>query len=177
MLAKHPIVTERLRLEPLDPDADHSRYASWLADPEVNRFLEVRFDPPPASSLHAFVKAANDSDDTLLLGIFLASGRHIGNIKIGPVEPRHRRATLGIMIGERDQWGHGFATEAIAAATDYALARLDLDVLFAGAYDVNAGSIAAFRKAGYAELARIPGFWIFEGQRVAEVMLCKERER
>ncbi|HJO96484.1 MAG TPA: GNAT family N-acetyltransferase, partial [Rhodospirillales bacterium] len=105
---------------------------------------------------------------------FLANGGHIGNIKIGPIESEHRRATVGILIGQRDKWGEGFATEAISGATDYALRHFDVDIVLAGTYDTNLGSIAAFLKAGYVELARIPCYWLCEGRRVAGVMLGKE---
>ena len=43
-------------------------------------------------------------------------GRHIGNIKIGPVHSYHRRARIGLLIGEKEFWNRGYATEAIKLA-------------------------------------------------------------
>jgi [ribosomal protein S5]-alanine N-acetyltransferase len=75
--------------------------------------------------------------------------RHIGNIKIGPINQIHRFADIGLLIGERDCWGKGYATEALRLVTNYAFKTLNLHKLTAGCYDGNKGSEKAFIKAGF----------------------------
>ena len=54
---------------------------------------------------------ANDS--MLFWAIHLKEGgKHIGNIKIDPVNKRHGLGEYGIMIGDSDEWGKGYAKEA-----------------------------------------------------------------
>ena len=90
-------------------------YLSWMRDPLINQYLESRFSMPKhTKDLVDFIEHVNVSPDSLLLGIFLSEdNRHIGNIKIGPVNSRHARAELGYLIGDRGVWSMGYGSEAI----------------------------------------------------------------
>src|SRR3954468_24973407 len=113
-----PLQTPRLQLRSLTAEDATQRYLGWLTDPEVNRYLEARFAEHSLESLRQFIEACNSGVAELLLGICLADGRHIGNIKLGPVNPHHKNAAIGLLIGERDCWGLGYASEAIGCVTD-----------------------------------------------------------
>ena len=41
--------------------------------------------------------------------------KHIGNIKLGPINWIHRYGDISLLIGDKDYWGKGIATEAIRA--------------------------------------------------------------
>lgn len=146
----HHIDSARLRLRELDASDCSAEYVSWLADPEVCRYLETRFRPQDESSVTAFVEAVRSRDDEFLFGMFLkGSGRHIGNIKVGPIIPHHRLADVSLLIGARDCWGKGFAAEAIGAVSRYAFNVLGVAKLSASMYAPNQGSKRAFLKVGY----------------------------
>lgn len=123
---------------------------AWMNDKEVTRYLESRFRPYNESDLADFIAASNSNSDVLLRGIFRRSdGRHIGNIKIGPVVHEHARADMGLIVGDRSCWGQGFAREAISAVTEHAFSALGLHKITAGCYAANIGSVRAFLAAGY----------------------------
>jgi RimJ/RimL family protein N-acetyltransferase len=153
---KPPVLkTGRLELRSLDPDALSPAYCEWLNDPAVNQYLEARFHVQTKESVRVFVRTINDSLDSAMFGIFLRDdGRHIGNIKIGPIDPNHARADIGLLLGDRTQWGKGFATEAIGAVTEYAFDTLHLNKVTAGCYAANEGSLRAFQKLGFREIGR-----------------------
>jgi RimJ/RimL family protein N-acetyltransferase len=141
------------------------QYLGWLADPQVNRYLETRFAPQTIESILAFVEGVNARDNEYLFGIFLRSGsRHVGNIKIGPVSRPHRLGDISLFIGERACWGQGYATEAIGAASRHAFDALQVRKLSAGMYAPNRASYRAFLKAGYREEARRPGHYLLDGK-------------
>ena len=141
-----------------------ARYLAWLLDPEVNRYLETRFAPQSIESIVAFVEGA-DARDECQLGIFLREGeRHIGNIKVGPVNRHHRLADISLFIGERGCWGQGYAAEAIAAMSRHAFDALGVRKLCAGMYSPNVGSTRAFLKVGYREESRRPGHYLLDGK-------------
>lgn len=142
----------RLVLRELDVADCSEEYLGWLADAEVSRFLETRYSSHNAASVTGFIAAARARNDEYLFGIFLAAdGRHIGNIKVGPIHPRHRLADVSLLIGARDCWGKGYATEAILAVSRYAFEELGVAKLSASMYAPNAGSRRAFLNAGYRE--------------------------
>lgn len=162
MIIDTPIFTPRLMLRTLTRADVGPRYLGWMSDADVVRFLEVRFSPEQTlESLTDFIEAANASSCELLLGIFLQdTSTHIGNIKLGPLWTNHNRADLGFLIGSRDEWGKGYATEAIAAMARYALGDLKLAKVTAGCYAGNRGSARALEKAGFSLEARLRGHWL-----------------
>jgi RimJ/RimL family protein N-acetyltransferase len=125
------------------------RYVAWLADPVVNEFLETRYVEQSIASIKAFVSAMLESPDSYLFAILDPRGRHIGNIKIGPVVPRHLYADVSYFIGEREAWGKGYGTDAVRIATRFGFERLGLHRCQAGLYESNVGSQRVLEKAGY----------------------------
>jgi len=151
MTPAEPVVHgRRLDLRPLSPDDVTEAYVRWLNDPETVRFTEARHATHTLESVRAYVAACAAREGDHLLGIFeLAGCRHVGNIKIGPVNPRHKSASMGLIIGEKARWGRGYATEAIALAARYAFTALGLHKLTAGVIEGNEGSLRAFEKNGF----------------------------
>jgi ribosomal-protein-alanine N-acetyltransferase len=140
----------------LTPDHVSEQYVSWLNDRAVNQFLECRFHSNTLASTRAFVAEALASRDNLFLGIRASLtgddpyGRHVGNIKLGPINEYHRTSEVGIMIGDSAAWGKGVATAAISMLCDISRTQLSLRKLTAGCYAANIGSRRAFEKAGFA---------------------------
>lgn len=151
MIINSPIYTERLLLRALNFGDIGCRYLDWMSDPEILRFLEVRFvSPIKMKELVSFINRVNVSDNEILAGIFIKdSGLHIGNIKIGPICKNHNRADLGFIIGDRSVWGKGYAAEAIRAFTKFALSEFRLAKITAACYLGNKGSAGALVKAGF----------------------------
>lgn len=153
-------------LRELDASDCSADYVAWLADPEVNRFLETRYIPQGEREIVAFIEEKRDCPDEFLFGMFLKEGgRHIGNIKVGPIRPIHRYADVSLFVGARDCWARGFAAEAIEAVSRHAFAELDVAKLSASMYAPNEGSRRAFLKAGYREEGRRREHVQFEGRR------------
>lgn len=146
----------------LTPDSVSDAYVGWLNDPEIGRYLESRYATHSLVGTRAFVADMLTSDRNLLLGIRSKAldGRHVGNIKLGPVDPRHRTAEVGLLIGDRAAWGRGIATHAIGRVVDIAGYELGLRKVTAGCYAANGGSERAFVRAGFA----------IEGRRPAQVI-------
>lgn len=140
----------RLELRPLVPEDVGEAYVRWLNDPETVRFTEARHCVHTLEGVRAYVEACRTREGDHLLGIFeQAGGRHVGNIKIGPVDACHQCASVGLIIGEKARWGKGYATEAIALAARYAFTVLGLHKLTAGVIEGNEGSLRAFVKNGF----------------------------
>jgi len=172
MLLDAPIHSDRLLLRTLTPEDIGDRYLSWINDPDVFQYLEVRFTEQTIGSLRDSVSQFNDSEDNLFLGIFIKEdGTHIGNIKLGPINPHHQSAPIGIIIGDRNHWGKAYATETIQALTEYAFRALNIHKLFAGCYSSNEGSRRAFLKVGFEEEGRLREYWLCDGERQDEILL------
>jgi len=141
----------RLTLRPLTLGDATDRYASWMNDPVINRYLESRFAEHTIEDLRRFINAMMISDRDFLFGMFAGAGDHIGNIKLGSIDWYHRYGDVGLLIGEPDYWGKGLATEAISLVTEFGFRRLELHKITAGCYSNNMGSAKAFLKAGWTQ--------------------------
>lgn len=160
MKIQQPLQSERIQLRCLGEKDVTNIYVSWLNNVKINQFLEVRHEKNSIDSVKDFVQSVNASSDTLILGIFIEEGqKHIGNIKIGPINIYHKRAEMGLLIGDRDEWGRGYATEAIKLLTKFGFQTLGLKKITAGCYGANKASVKAFQKAGYKVEACLPSHW------------------
>jgi [ribosomal protein S5]-alanine N-acetyltransferase len=135
----------------LQPSDVSSSYVSWLNNSVVNCYLESRFSTHEIESTRTFVEKCLIDPTTLFLGIrSLEFGhKHIGNIKLSPIDQYHKRGEVGILIGETEVWGKGIASQAISMLIEIAKKELCLRKLTAGCYASNLGSQKAFLKAGF----------------------------
>lgn len=132
-----------------DGDATEG-YVRWLKDPKVNMYLDTV--DTTIGDLKKFIREKNESKECLFLGIFSKEGnRHIGNIKLEPkpYDLGHRRAAIGVLIGDTSYWGRGIATECIGLVVDYAFSNLPLDEIYAGFIAGHDSSRHAFEKNGF----------------------------
>lgn len=76
------------------------------------------------------------------------AGRHIGSIGLHDVSPENRSGSLGIMIGEKDCWSHGYGTDAIIVLLRLAFGEMNLNRVELHAYADNARGIRCYEKCG-----------------------------
>lgn len=164
---------KRIYLREILPSDVSEDYYRWMNDKEVVQYTESRFRSHSREELVSYVeKIRNDPQYVFCVIVVKENGKHIGNIKIGPIHPVHRFAGVGIIIGEKSYWGQGFATEAIKLITDYAFDKLNLHKLIAGCYVNNQASIKAFRKAGFIEEGLMRKQYFYNGKWVDGVSLA-----
>ncbi len=114
----HFIEGDRLYLREVRPSDVNEAYYRWMNDSAVTQYTESRFYPNTMESLREYVARMTADRTNVFLAIVLKDGdRHIGNIKLGSINWIHRYADIGIIIGEKDCWGQGYATEAIRLLT------------------------------------------------------------
>ena len=141
---------ERIYLRELRFSDVNRNYCNWMKDLEVTQYLESRFERWTIKKLRDYVRKIKNSPDYLFLAIISKyNNKHVGNIKIGPINRIHKFSDIGIIIGEKRFWGKGFATEAIKLVVEFCFAKLKLHKVTAGVYSNNIGSIKAFKKAGF----------------------------
>ena len=144
------ITGNRVVLGPAKRSDCTKEYLSWLEDARINQYLETRWEEQSIEKIQLFVESMEKSLDSILFVIIdVSSGRHIGNIKIGPINPNHKYADISYFIGDSNVWGKGYATEVVSLLTSYAFNCLDLENILAGVYESNIGSQRVLEKSGY----------------------------
>jgi len=134
----------------LKPEHVTQEYVSWLNDPEVNQYLECRFTKHTLESSRNFVQSLLDSPENLFLGIRSnLFDRHVGNIKIGPIDENHGTGEMGIVIGDKKAWGKGIASSAVSLMVRIARDLHLLRKIFASYYSSHIASQRLFEKSGF----------------------------
>lgn len=159
----------------LEPQHVTPAYVDWLNNPLVNRHLESRFGTHTLESTKSFVAASLESSKDLFLGIraHALGGRHVGNIKLGPIDSHHGLGEIGILVGEPDAWGRGIASQAIRMLCDIAREQLHLRKATAGCYASNVGSEKAFLKAGFEIEGRRRAHFLVDGKPEDLVLMAR----
>ncbi len=141
---------ERIYLREVRMSDVNQNYYTWLNSPETNQYLESRYVPQSLENISNYVKSRDGKIDEVFFAICWKNNqKHIGNIKLGPVNWIHRRADIGLLIGDKEYRGRGVATEAIQLVVEYAFNILNLHKITAGSHCTNIGSVKAFQKAGF----------------------------
>ena len=157
---RYIIENKRIGLKELTEDDVIEEYVTWLNDDTINKYLECRHYDHTEESTKIYIQKASKDSKEILMGIYYkANNKHIGNVKLGPIDLIHKHATLGLLIGDKEFWGQGIGTDSIKLATRYAIEQLDLVTITAGCYETNVGSQKAFIKAGYSISGKIKSYW------------------
>lgn len=146
-------------------DIDKTNYLKWLKDKEVIKFL-YRDDLNVAIKKKEIIRYVKDlfkSKNNFFYLIFIKDIA-IGTIKIGHIDWKAKTADIGIMIGEKNYWNKGYATEAIKLIVKLTKAKLNLRKLVAGTPGLNYGMIKAFKKNGFK----------VEGKRIKQLYIAKK---
>jgi ribosomal-protein-alanine N-acetyltransferase len=165
-LPRLPILeTERLRLEPI-AETDAEAMFPLMGDPEVMAFWDSpEIDDPDLIAEIVRAQAAETADGKSYYWAMrgLADGRFIGACDLSEIDPRHRRAEVGFMLG-RQAWGQGYALEAMRAVVAFAAAN-GLRRLLARTHLGNRRSEAVLEKLGFQEEGLLRGYVLRDGER------------
>lgn len=146
--SKLKIEGKRIYLRTLTAKDASNRYYSWINDREINKYLESK--KTTIADLHKYIKIRFNDPNSLFFGIFLKNKDiHIGNVKLEPIDFNVKKATLGILIGDKNYWNKGFATEALKILKDFAFNKLNLDEINLGVNKENIGAVKAYEKSGF----------------------------
>jgi RimJ/RimL family protein N-acetyltransferase len=137
---------EHVTLRPAD-DSDPPRFLPWVADMEVTRYLGRRAGAALYQEVDFFKKAGESKNS--VMWIVEVDGEAVGAIGIHDIDWQNGHATTGILIGAKERWRQGIASEAMRLRTRYAFRELNLHKLVTEVFVDNVASRRALEKTGY----------------------------
>jgi RimJ/RimL family protein N-acetyltransferase len=151
----HKNENSRVYLRPMRPTDIDDRYVSWFADDMVTRWLGAR-NITKKQALD-FLEEGNQTKGWFSYAVCdHESDQHIGNVKIGPIKYNDMTSDLVTVIGAREFWGRGLASEAIAIGSKVAFEVHNIRKLNGGMFASNKASIKAYCRAGWFIEAYLP---------------------
>ena len=74
---------------------------------------------------------------------------HIGNVKVDPINKFHGLGEFGIMIGEKSEWGKGYAKESTITIINYCFKKIKLRKITLGVVEDNIAAFKMYEKIGF----------------------------
>lgn len=163
--ASQPIasmVGEKMALGPLRRELIPT-YQRWMNDPVVQANAQPVPAPWTVERTTRWVDGILNAERSYAFTIYtLPDYQPIGTTRLGGVDFRNRSAEFDIAIGESDNRGQGYGTEATRLLLDYAFRILGLrNVMLAVAANNRAG-IRAYQRAGFKEIGRRRQCWLVD---------------
>ncbi len=135
-------------------DEDVPLLHQWSNDPDVLRWLHLSEDPPELmQSLEAHRERwerIRDDPAQMSWRIDTKDALPIGELGLLAIHPSHRRAELGISIGEEPYRGRGYGTDAIRTLLRHAFGTFGLRRVQLITDEDNERGIRCYEKSGFA---------------------------
>ncbi len=163
-------------LRAIEPE-DIDRYLVWVNDPEVTRWLSLRY-PIGCEGERAIIEQLtrrNGYEDAAFAVEDRASGKHVGTISLFDTRPEARVAELGIFIGAKDRWGEGIGYDALLTLLRFGYWEMNLRRVELSVLDGNVRSKALYERVGFVEVGRRPGHWYQRGAPLDDFIMSIER--
>ncbi len=141
-----------VRLAATDPEELSKSFSRWNRDSEFKRLLD--FDPARMHSTKAIKewmeKHMESEKDTFWFSIrTLEDDRLLGDADLAVINWGSRDAFVGLGIGERDFWGKGYGTDAMALILRYAFLELNLRRVTLNVFEYNERAMRSYEKVGF----------------------------
>jgi RimJ/RimL family protein N-acetyltransferase len=161
---------ELVRLSAFDPEELSKAYTGWTRDSELTRLFDAG-----ASVLHS-AKAGKDffekmvKEDTPANHFFsirkLDDNRLLGDINLDVINNWNSRdAFVGLGIGDRNDWGKGYGTDAMNIILRFAFTELNLHRVTLTVFEYNPRAIRSYEKVGFCHEGRLRSILLRDGKR------------
>lgn len=160
---------DRLYLSPVNIE-DLESYTRWVNDPQVTDGLGISWNvytlekereylEKMAKDDYAFAIVKKD-DDSLL-----------GNCSILEINNVHRKAMVGLFIGDEHNRNQGYGTEALRLLVDFSFNKLNLHNIMLNVFSFNKRAIASYKKLGFQEIGRRRSSYFLDGKYYDEIFM------
>jgi RimJ/RimL family protein N-acetyltransferase len=129
------------------------KFLIWLNDPEITQYL-MQFRPLTEDMEEEWYESLKDRKDDIIFAILIDKTKLIGNCSIMNINWIDRVGTCGIFIGDKEEQGKGYGTEAMELLLMYGFNTLNLNRLALEVNDFNSRAIKCYRKVGFVEEGR-----------------------
>lgn len=166
--------SNRVVLRPVIKD-DVPFILKWMNDPNVTQYINAYMPMMEADEDNWFNNLHKRKPNDVVFAI-VVEGKIIGIMGIHGISARDRTATTGAFIGEEENWGKGYGSEAKMLLLDYAFNTMNLRKICSGVIAFNERSYKYSLKCGYKEEGRLVKHVYRHGEYWDEILLAIFKE-
>ena len=152
--------------------SDLELYRGWINNPDVTHYMEMGWRPYTDYDLEkTFIEATQSHTDVVMVVEDRATGKAVGTTGLYLINWPGRRAQFRIMLGDPGCFGKGIGTAATRLIVKHGFERMNMECIYLGANEENAGAIRAYEKAGFVHNGVQPNFIYNNGRYYNAVMM------
>jgi RimJ/RimL family protein N-acetyltransferase len=158
-------------------EGDLPLFLRWFNDPDVRYWLSMSdASELTLESEREWYEEMRSDPARVVWCIETLEGGPIGNLGLHAIDEAQGRATLGVSIGEKEQWGRGYGTEAIRQALRYGFEEMGLRRIDLQVDEDNRRGLRCYEKCGFVREGLLRAHRIRKGRPVNAVVMAILRE-
>ena len=144
---------EKIYLAPMMVE-DAPIFCKWLNDYKVTDGINKTKDVVTLENEIEYIETMNKKGAYAFSIVKKEGDILIGSCSFNKISFPNRCAEIGILIGEEENRGKGYGTDALKTLIDYGFNELCLHSIQLGVYDFNEKAIGCYKKIGFKETGR-----------------------
>ena len=163
------IQTQNYIIRPFKKE-DALLWQTWDIDPQIQAHMpEPLNEPQDIQGQYEYIKECEQDETGYYWSIDIKDGATIGTISLTEINPHHKVAEIGIVIGDTNYWGKGVATEVISELITYVFSNLHIEYISAEVEEANISMQKVFEKVGFKKDGEFAGARVKNGKRIGVV--------
>ena len=139
---------DRIYLSPIDSN-DYQTFTRWINDETLARGLgNFKFNFTEQDEKE-YLENSNKNGNITFAIVRKEDNKMIGSYGLIIKDNVSRRIHIGGFIGDKEDRGKGYGTEALKLLSKYCFEILNAESLYSGIFEFNEASLKAAKKAGY----------------------------
>lgn len=144
--------------------ADLDQVMKWVNDEAVTRYLSQVNRVSSRSQEAAYLQRMMAGDEhARAFSIETTAGEYLGLGSLDEIDFVHRRAELGIIIGQKNLQGKGYGTEAVRLLLGVAFGALNLHKVYLRVVGSHHQAIRVYENCGFREAVRFRRHCFIDG--------------
>ena len=125
-------------------------FLKWINDPEVNKYMIGLKIAQTIEEEIEWIKKIQDDPNEEVWSIFKKNNdKLIGNVGFHELDNSDHNFRIGIVIGAKEEWGKGYATDAFKVAKKYLKEEKNAKKINLTCHFNNAGAQKVYKKSGF----------------------------
>lgn len=154
---------KRIYLSPMSLD-DYKKYTAWVNDESLSRGIGNIRMLICEENEKEWISNQDKAGRFSFAVINKENNELIGNYGLEVTDYYSNRFHIGGFIGEKENRGKGYGTEALMLVTKFAFEILNANSLFSGIFSFNEASLKSAKKAGYKIAGKYRDAYYYNGK-------------
>lgn len=122
------------------------KYLNWMNDSDTSKYLINYNKKYNLKDIQKYVENLLNSKLDYLFSIHKNNDEHIGNLRLGPINPKTNTIRFGMMIGNKKNWGKGIGSQVMEFTIKKSFKENDFDKIILSVSDKNIAAIKLYEK-------------------------------